>query len=502
MTAQVIWPKALNGTDWIPSFLWDGYSNTEQDVVVRSQMDAGPGVSRRRFSGFSVYHTGKTQMTSEQLIVFESWYNNELMNGALSFLWCPPGMYLWYEARFRKPYQIAPNGAPMTPRVVAEDDPLLVRCPDLVPGTKYLGGTWIVTFEIEQMPGKGLAQPVLPEDLTAVGDEFTTPANTALTGDVGLNDTISDGCTFTIVSGPSHGTVELAEDGTFTYTPTTGYQGTDTFSYKVCQSAPYAGNCSTATVTITVGEAPGYNLTITKSGGGTGLVTSDPAGINYGEDGTEIYPIDSIIALTATPDATSTFVGWSGDATSTSLSANVVMNGDKTVNAEFALIPVIKPDIKLHVTMLFGDGLYAVSSGSMQSSGVRVKAEWSRAGSGTWTSMGTVDWAGVYINSHSSAKSWTISDPDAPSGTTYLVRFTRMATWYRKRLTGLQTAMQLRKVVVERESVTVETVAGINQNMNTHIDWTGDLTNSDVGLWVDEPSDRVVREVTLATQVP
>lgn len=501
MTASYIWPKDLNGIDWIPSFLWEGYTNTQQDVVVRSEMDSGPGVTRRRFSGYSVYHTGKTQLTSRQLLLLDSWYSNELMNGALSFLWCPPGMYRWYEARFRKPLNVAPNGAPMTPVIIEDGDPLLTRCPKLQVGDKFLNGSWIVTFEIEQMPGDGILEPVLPEDLTATDDEFTTPADTALTGDVGANDTIVDGCTFTVVTQPTHGTLVLAEDGTFTYTPTSGYQGTDSFTYKVCQPAPYAGNCATGRVTITVGEMPGYNLTVTKSGAGTGLITSDPAGVNYGDDNSEIYPIDSIITLTAVPDAGSTFVGWTGDATANQTTCQVVMIGDKTVNAEFGAVPVIKPDMKIHATMLFGDGLYAVSSGSMQSSGVRVKAEWSRVGSGTWTSMGTVDWTGIYINSHTSTKSWILSDPDAPTGTTYLVRFTRMATWYRRKLSALQTAMQLRKVILERESITIETISGINQNMNTHIDWTGDLTTSDYGLWVDEPSDRVVREVTTTAAV-
>ena len=33
---------------------------------------------------------------------------------------------------------------------------------------------------------------------------------------------------------PTHGTVTINPNGTFTYTPTPGYIGTDTFTYQVC----------------------------------------------------------------------------------------------------------------------------------------------------------------------------------------------------------------------------------------------------------------------------
>jgi gliding motility-associated-like protein len=45
-------------------------------------------------------------------------------------------------------------------------------------------------------------------------------------------------------------------DGTYTYTPNPGFVGTDTFTYTVCNQL---GECSTATVTITVGQPPVAN---------------------------------------------------------------------------------------------------------------------------------------------------------------------------------------------------------------------------------------------------
>ncbi|MBN1910231.1 MAG: tandem-95 repeat protein [Pirellulales bacterium] len=47
------------------------------------------------------------------------------------------------------------------------------------------------------------------------------------------NDTDADGETLTVTlgTGPSHGTLELAQDGSFEYTPTEGYYGADSFTY-------------------------------------------------------------------------------------------------------------------------------------------------------------------------------------------------------------------------------------------------------------------------------
>lgn len=86
----------------------------------------------------------------------------------------------------------------------------------------------------------------------AVDDSGTTPKDTPYKGDAATGDKYPKGSIFEAISKPAHGTVVMNPDGTFTYTPDKGFTGKDTFTYKVC--APWTPKqCSTATVTITVG---------------------------------------------------------------------------------------------------------------------------------------------------------------------------------------------------------------------------------------------------------
>lgn len=77
-------------------------------------------------------------------------------------------------------------------------------------------------------------------------------------------------------------------------------------------------------------------LSVTKSGLGTGVVTSAPAGINCGSDCSESYTSGTNVALTASPSsAGSTFVGWSGAGCSGTGTCAVTMNAARTVGAQF-----------------------------------------------------------------------------------------------------------------------------------------------------------------------
>jgi hypothetical protein len=76
-----------------------------------------------------------------------------------------------------------------------------------------------------------------------------------------------------------------------------------------------------------------YALTVNRTGAGT--VTSAPAGIYCGAACAAALDAGTMVTLTATPDPTTTFVGWTGACSGTSLTCTMMMNGAKTVSATF-----------------------------------------------------------------------------------------------------------------------------------------------------------------------
>jgi uncharacterized repeat protein (TIGR02543 family) len=122
--------------------------------------------------------------------------------------------------------------------------------------------------------------------------------------------------------------------------------------YKVTETVPSGWNLTGATcsdgsrpdnvdlsagetVTCTFTNTKQVTLTVNRTGTGNGTVTSNPAGINCGADCTETYNGNTVVALTATPAAGSSFAGWSGDCSGTDPTTSVTMNANKTCTATF-----------------------------------------------------------------------------------------------------------------------------------------------------------------------
>ncbi|MCB0164944.1 MAG: tandem-95 repeat protein [Anaerolineae bacterium] len=89
---------------------------------------------------------------------------------------------------------------------------------------------------------------------TVVDDTATVREDESVTIDVLANDSDSDGTiipgTVSKVSGPANGSISInPSTGAITYTPKANYNGNDSFVYRVCDDD---GNCSSATVSITV----------------------------------------------------------------------------------------------------------------------------------------------------------------------------------------------------------------------------------------------------------
>lgn len=80
--------------------------------------------------------------------------------------------------------------------------------------------------------------------------------------------------------------------------------------------------------------AANYTLTISKTGDGTGTVSSSPSGISCGSTCSKSYTNNTKVTLTAQPAADSVFTGWSG-ACSGSSSCIITLSANKQVKATF-----------------------------------------------------------------------------------------------------------------------------------------------------------------------
>lgn len=80
---------------------------------------------------------------------------------------------------------------------------------------------------------------------------------------------------------------------------------------------------------------PSYAVSVTKSGAGSGTVTSAPAGIDCGATCTATFTSGTSVTLTAAPAAGSTFAGWSGACTGTAKTCTVSVIAAVAATARF-----------------------------------------------------------------------------------------------------------------------------------------------------------------------
>ncbi len=89
-------------------------------------------------------------------------------------------------------------------------------------------------------------------DLTAADDVATGDEDTTISSTVAANDSTTSGgvLTYAVDSGVSNGTLVFNGDGSYSYTPNANFNGTDSFTYTVTDSA--SGESLTQSVSLTV----------------------------------------------------------------------------------------------------------------------------------------------------------------------------------------------------------------------------------------------------------
>jgi len=102
----------------------------------------------------------------------------------------------------------------------------------------------------------------------------------------------------------------------------------------VCTVSMTEARSTTATFTLI-----DRRLSVRTRGGGSGTVTSDPAGIDCGADCTEEIPHGTSVTLTAVPNTgTSRFAGWGGACSGSGATCTVEMTRARAVTATFELL--------------------------------------------------------------------------------------------------------------------------------------------------------------------
>lgn len=142
------------------------------------------------------------------------------------------------------------------------------------PGTSYM--LWVSAYDAagNEGPHAGVVYPLFLSTLAtpnavpiAVDDSYDVIEDTPLSVSdtavppLGLlnNDTDADGdpLTATIASQPSHGTVALNTNGTFTYSPAENYNGPDSFTYTVSDGPSTSLPATVSLSVASVNDAPG-----------------------------------------------------------------------------------------------------------------------------------------------------------------------------------------------------------------------------------------------------
>ncbi len=202
----------------------------------------------------------------------------------------------------------------------------------------------------------------------------------------------------TVASSPSGidcsaGTCEadFGNDSTVILTPTAG-------SHSVFAGWSGDADCSDGSVTMdsdvsctATFDIETHTLSVATAGTGGGTVTSLPSGINCPGDCSEDYDSGQSVTLTPTPDGTSTFAGWSGDADCSD--GTVTINSNVSCTAAFtemtADLQITKTDGVIEATP-GGSVIYtivAANNGPSDTSSVSVTDAFPAALTCSWSSV-------------------------------------------------------------------------------------------------------------------
>ncbi|MBS1175320.1 MAG: type 1 secretion target domain-containng protein [Burkholderiaceae bacterium] len=171
---------------------------------------------------------------------------------------------------------------------------------------------------------------------TATNDAFVVVENAVYSSTLPAYNDVDDGAVvlYSVASLPTHGVVSVNTDGTYSYTPTAGYDGSDSFTYTVTDEF---GASNTYTVDVTVDALPKVAITadkLTLVAGETSTVT-----FTFSEVVTDFTLTDVVVAGGTLSNFTGGGTVWSATFTpaagGTSALISVDSNTFSDVNGNF-----------------------------------------------------------------------------------------------------------------------------------------------------------------------
>ncbi len=220
------------------------------------------------------------------------------------------------------------------------------------PNAGYQGSdtiSFVVGDEYGLTTSASVAVTVTHLAVKAVADRYQVVTGTTLNANstaksgtsrsVLVNDLIPSGVTATaaLVTGPSHGTLTLQSNGTFSYTPNSGYTGTDSFSYKVHDGVGYGDPQTVEIVVNASGSQTGPNGNIAPSATGNANGAYDSSfdvtvfNGNFGIDPTSRFLATGITTGSNSFTATQTYNESTTDQNNVTTNSVTVIGREKTV---------------------------------------------------------------------------------------------------------------------------------------------------------------------------
>ncbi len=140
-------------------------------------------------------------------------------------------------------------------------------------------------------------------------------------------------CGITCSNSYNYNTVVTLTAAADTGSTFTSWEGNCTANGLSCSTTVTGTRDVTATFTLIT-----YTLSVTKTGNGTGVITTTPGSIDCGATCDTSFDYNTPVTLTATPDTGSFLAGWEGDCIADGLSCATTITGTRDVTATFTLI--------------------------------------------------------------------------------------------------------------------------------------------------------------------